>query len=337
MIDPDIIEPLCTLIAAVITGIFGIIIARIQRQEPPGEMPPSGVGLVGPDGKPLQLRPQPPKPLHSIRDSISRLPRTLVWSAVIVLVLLGASVGSIIGGRLRNLPFTLPAAPSEGEAAALTATVSTAESTPTPQPISTATPDVPPTTIARGRLLMEINFAVNGDGDCNQYDAAILGYDNRQYYIQPPASRGYIAVCHNGTWAPRGSLQVTAYPDEESTTFGYGVLFGWAGGGLSTTDACIFGIRRRWGSTEAVFSEQVANSYASDSQKLSSVSLDSSPHTLRVTLQPDGSVAGYLDEHFIAEYRFSKCREGPIGLVAWGGGNGETRIYFDDLKLFDLP
>jgi hypothetical protein len=44
---------------------------------------------------------------------------------------------------------------------------------------------------------------------------------------------------------------------------------------------------------------------------------------------------GYLDNVLIISYSFRQCGEGGIGLIAWGTGN--TKVYFDNLKLYGLP
>ena len=208
------------------------------------------------------------------------------------------------------------------------------------------TPTPTPTPIPRGELLMEINFGWRGEGNCNDYNPDRLGYDNQAYYIEPPPN-GYIAVCHENDYLePRGSLQVSAFPvggsyegypfdRAEYEIYGFGVLFGWKGGGLSTTDACIAGVRRWGGSTEAVFMERVNGHQSTYRQRVDWLALDDSPHTLRVVLGADRWARSYLDERFIAEHRFTQCSTGPIGLVAWGPG--DLRVYFDDLKFFTLP
>jgi hypothetical protein len=199
-------------------------------------------------------------------------------------------------------------------------------------------PEVIPTPIPRGDQLIEINFALPEEGRCNNYDADRLGYEDQQYYIKPPPN-GYIAVCHqNDTLAPQGSLQVSAYPSGDPATYGFGVLFGWNGSGLSTSDSCIIGVRRKTTEngpiTEAIFRERVNGETTSANQRLESNILDNRLHTLRVILLPDGSVQSYLDEQFIAQHRFAHCGQGPIGMVAWT--DDDNKVYFDDLKLFSL-
>jgi hypothetical protein len=183
---------------------------------------------------------------------------------------------------------------------------------------------------------MEIDFNQPGEGDCNDYEPQLLGYENNQYYIQPE-SNGYIAVCHaRDDLPPAGSLQVTAWSDTEpGDIFGYAVLFGWKGQGRNTTDACMLGIRHKGSATQAFYSSRVDGERVAFTQELRSLTLDNSPHTLRVVLYPDYRAFGYLDERLFVEYQFDECTEGPIGVMAWGPG--DQKIYFDDLKLFALP
>jgi hypothetical protein len=192
-----------------------------------------------------------------------------------------------------------------------------------------------PTPIYYGDLVMSFNFDQKGDGLCNDYDASKLGYEGNQYYIHPSKSNGFIAVCHEDDGLnPQGSIQVLAYPEGNSAYFGYGVLFGWKGGGVSTTDACMLGIRKSGGRTEAVFVDWVDGNYQSSTLKLGEVLLDEEPHSLRVVLQSNGSVQGYIDGVFFAEHQFIHCSKGPIGMVAWSSGQ---KIYFDDLKYYEVP
>jgi len=193
-----------------------------------------------------------------------------------------------------------------------------------------------PTPFPKGNLVMEIGFTDRKDGKCNDYDQTLLGYENGQYYLQP-APNGYIAICHQKNHLEsEGSLQVTAFPDRDlQGLYGFAVLFGWSGNGLTTTDACIFGIRRQGTTTRAFFENRVEGKRTAFTQELKTINLDNAPHTLRVVLHGDGNAVGYLDEGYIAEYKFSKCSIGPIGIMAWGPGG--TKIYFDDLKLFEMP
>ena len=200
-------------------------------------------------------------------------------------------------------------------------------------------PGLNPTPIPRGDRLIEINFASPQEGRCNTYDADRLGYEEQQYYIKPPPN-GFISVCHqDDTLAPQGSLQVSAYPAGDPATYGFGLLFGWQGSGLSTSDSCIIGIRRKSTDdgpiTEAIFRERVNGKTTSANQRLESTILDNRLHTLRVLLLPDGLVQSYLDEQFVAQHTFSHCGQGPIGMVAWA--DDDNKVYFDDLKLFSLP
>lgn len=268
----------------------------------------------------------------------TRIPpnRKISWRIILVFSLVLTIPSGFLGyywwgTRLAGMPFILD------DAGSLPNTTPVVSPTVPSTPSITATPRPTPTPIPRGELLMEINFGWKGEGNCNDYDPNLLGYESQAYYIRP-SPKGYIAVCHeNGEFKPESSLQVTAFPEgnpSEEVIYGFGVLFGWKGGGLSTTDACMFGVRRRGGGTEAVFVERVDGHHSSSVQGLESFTLDNSPHTLRVVLHSSGLAQGYLDERFVAEHRFTQCSPGPVGLVTWGPG--DLKVYFDDLKLFDL-
>ena len=245
---------------------------------------------------------------------------------LLIFVIIGGAIGFyLISPKLLTHSFALP---SPGDAAPLS---------PTPLP-DTFTPTITPTPIPRGDLMFEINFSSPGEGYCNDYDSNVLGYDNKEYYIIPKVN-GYIAVCHANDHLPNtGVLQVTAHPEinaNPNAYYGFGVLFGWHGGGLSTSDACIFGVRRELGETQALFIEIDEGKQHSRIIPIPNLTIDNNPHTLRLVLLPDGTAKGYLDEKFIADYTFSNCKSGPIGMVAWG--TGDFKVYFDDLKFFSLP
>lgn len=273
--------------------------------------------------------------MQQISRAMSRHSKFLGMLFLIILVVFFGYIGLTLGRGIQSQAFSLP---EPTPTSALSST---------PTPIPTATPGPSPTTIPKGRPVMEINFAANGEGNCDAYDPARLGYENKRYYINA-FYNGYLAICNNGTYLPQGSLQVTANPTTESPFFGYGVLFGWKGGGLKTSDACVFGIRRQTADAIAVtphfssepvfiaeFSEYVDGKYMFKSVPVDLPLFDNNPHTVRLTLKPDGTAVGYFDEHFVAEYKFTSCGQGPIGMVAWGDGN--TKVSFDDLKLFSLP
>jgi hypothetical protein len=183
---------------------------------------------------------------------------------------------------------------------------------------------------------MEIDFNQPGAGDCNTSGLIPLGYENQQYYIQPKPN-GYIAICHErDDLPPVGSLQVSAWSDQEiGEIYGFAVLYGWKGSGYKTTDACMVGIRREGSVTQAFYSSRVNTNREFFTPELSSLTLDNAPHTLRVVLYPDRRAFGYLDERLFVEHQFPDCTDGPIGILAWGPG--DQKIYFDDLKLFELP
>lgn len=262
-----------------------------------------------------------------------KIGRRIVLTSSLVLAIAGGIFGyHWWGTKLAGVPFVL------NDESSLPNTTLVASPTVPSTPNITVTPEFTPTPIPRGKLLMEINFGWRGEGACNDYDPNLLGYENQAYYVKPHTN-GYIAVCHESDdLAPEGSLQITAFPEGNPPSYvyyGFGVLFGWKGGGLSTTDACMFGIRRRAGETEAVFIERVDGHQSNYTQQLDSLTLDNNPHTLRMVLQANGVAQGYLDERFIAEHRFTQCSTGPVGLVTWGPG--DVKVYFDDLKLFSLP
>jgi len=238
------------------------------------------------------------------------------WFGVAIFIMIGGIIGYFVGVSLSRLPFR----PGRQEILLLPAKI--LSQTPTPIP--------------RGDGVMEINFSDSNDGKCNDYDRNLLGYENQQYYIKP-APNGFIAICHeNDILEPEGSLQVSAFSNGAlPDPYGFAVLFGRKGNSLNTTDACIFGIRRKGTTTEAYFSERMEGKISSYTQELKSTQLDNAPHTLRVVLHRDGNAVGYLDERYIAEHNFLNCAGGPLGMVAWGPG--ETKIYFDDLKFFGLP
>lgn len=197
----------------------------------------------------------------------------------------------------------------------------------------------PIATPPRGSLIMDINFDQSGDGNCNDYDRDRLGYKNEKYYIQPELHRAYIAICHEiEETDPYGDLQVSAYPVGNLTpddTYGYGLLFGWDGGGRSTSEACIAGILRYKGNTFAYFTEVVNGLWKGDYVPVKTIELDTAQHVLRVVLQKDGLAVVILDGQALAEHRFTICRPGPIGISAWNSlGN---KVYFDDLSLYALP
>lgn len=269
-----------------------------------------------------------------VRLSSSR--RKISWRKILIVSVALAIFSGFLGyygwgTRLAGVPFVLG-----GDS--LQNNTPVASPTELSTPNITVTPALTPTPIPRDELLMEINFGWRGEGNCNDYNPNLLGYENRAYYIKP-STNGYIAVCHkNDKLEPEGSLQVTAFPEgnpSEHVYYGFGVLFGWKGGGLSTTDACMFGVRRRAGSTKAVFIERVDGHQTTSTKQLDLLTLDNNPHTLRVVLRENGWAYGYLDERFIAKHRFTQCSTGPVGLVTWGAE--DLKVYFDDLKLFGLP
>lgn len=321
MIDPTYMPVLTAAVGAFITGLFAlvakIVAVIIERQDskPIGEVDP--ISLVNHHGEFI-------RGTHSLSQTsrFEAIPKSIRWLAIIVLVLVGSTAGYNIGKNIRNASFNVPPA---------------AQANATPSPIASPTLGPTPTPIPTGELTMEINFAWEGEGNCNNYDLDKLGYEGQRYYIRQ-GTNGYIAVCHkNDSLLPQGSLQVTAYPDSEDTprNYGFAVLFGWKGSGTSTTDACIFGVERLGTVTRAVYQEVIGGEWSSSWTMLDNISLDNNPHTLRVVMNEDYEAVGYLDGDLIGKHKFTHCSAGPIGLVALG--SEDAKIYFDDLKFFRLP
>jgi hypothetical protein len=251
-----------------------------------------------------------------IKDWIKNKRPRINWVVVAIFTFTGGVAGYYIGKNLSSLPFQF------GGQLPTLLPVKILAQTPTP--------------ISRGELLLEINFSDKNEGRCNNYDPNLLGYENYQYYIKP-ATNGFIAVCHENDYlGPEGSLQVSAFPESNlQDPYGFALLFGWRGNNITTTDACIFGLRREGTTTRAFFENRVAGKISAYTQELKGIHLDEAPHTLRVVLRSDGNATGYLDEHYLGDFQFSKCNIGPVGLAAWGPG--DRKIYFDDLKFFGLP
>lgn len=199
----------------------------------------------------------------------------------------------------------------------------------------TSTPPSPP--LAFGNPVFEINFSKRGDGICNDYDPNKLGYDiNRGlYYIVPPQN-GWASVCHeNDQLLAQGILQTTAFPDNDVNYFGYAIFFGWKGNSITTSDACGFGVRKDASKDEAIFIQITGGHWKHYTYDLN-FTLDSNPHAIRMILYPSGDATGFLDGDQVAEHKFlADCSSGPVGLIAYGPG--QLKIYFTNLKLFELP
>lgn len=188
-----------------------------------------------------------------------------------------------------------------------------------------------------GKQVFEINFSAKGEGNCNDYDPNLLGYDvdKKLYYIIPPRN-GYISVCHkDDTLQPQGVLEATAFPDKDTDIYGYTVFFGWQGDGLTTTDGCGFGVKKNNSTTEAFFVQRIGGNWEKTSTVLDDYSLDIEPHKIRMVLYPSGKAIGYLDGNYVAEHSFVDCITGPVGLMAYGPG--DVRVNFTSFKLFNLP
>ena len=194
------------------------------------------------------------------------------------------------------------------------------------------------TPIPHGPRLLDMSFTEVGDGDCDKYDSKILGYEFHKYYIQPLSSQGYISACKSGNWGPKVSLEVEAYPEGDLSFFGYAVIVGWQGNSSSTTDACMFGVRRTVGDqtiSEAFVKQRIDGKEKMLDKKVLPFPLDDNLHNIRVVFLTDSLAVGYIDDQFIGEFEFDHCSKGQIGLVAWG--TGETKIYFDNFRLSSLP
>ncbi len=314
LIAKIITTAITTFITIVITGILKPVIMPIATKIAEGIE------------QRLNRKPNLILPPHSSKPRKTLLKRKLS----LILILLSIIAGGLISHYL-VIPKILIHSFELSDSQTIEPTLS---STPPPATTPTSTP----TPIARGDLTLEINFSSPNDGLCNDYNSSVLGYSNKEYYIVPKFN-GYIAVCHADDNLPAtGSLQVTAHPEATvmpNAYYGFGALFGWHGGGLSTSDACIFGVRREFGETQAVFIEISEGRQHTHIASIPNLTIDNNPHTLRFVLLPDGTAQGYVDERFVADYVFSNCQPGPIGMVAWG--TGDFKVYFDDLKFFSLP
>jgi len=339
--SPEKFPTISTLISALIAAIFNIVVLIIDKSVPqadkkPNEPTPSSVTIWTPSREVEVKMPEVKTPEEKTPDADSfwkKLPKFARVIMVLMLIPVFAFVGFEVGKSIRVDAFTLPTlAPPETGSVTLTP-----ESVLTPQPGQTPMPNPVPTPIGRGPLQMEINFDWTGDGACNNYDTEILGYKDQQYYIAPPRFPGYIAVCHElGGIKPQGTLQVVAYPGEDSDYYGFGVLFGWKGSGRSTTDACIVGVRRQGASrAEVVFQEVRGGELKQNLQWLDYNLLSSEPSMLSATLTPAGLMQVSLNGTYIAYHQFHSCQIGPVGLVAWN--DPSRKVYFDDYKLFELP
>jgi len=301
-LQPEYIGAIATILSPIITGFFGIIIVFIEYQ------------LHKNLYKNENQQPAAVQPKYTPNNR--RVWARRLWF-IVTLTFIGGFGGCVFGSKLANKAGTMASSLSEPLP---------------PKLLSGPTPTIIPI----GKLLMEINFAFENEGNCNNYNKKKLGYEEKRYYIYP-GQTGFIAVCHeNDDLLPQGSLQVNAFPEQDSDNFGYGVLFGWKKGTVvETSDSCIFGIRRNGPITEAVFVDWVDGQYNSKQQELPWLTLDNQPHTLLVTITADGFAQGSVDGRYFAEHQFSKCSQGPIGMVAWG--IPDKKIYYDDLKLYHLP
>lgn len=72
--------------------------------------------------------------------------------------------------------------------------------------------------------------------------------------------------------------------------------------------------------------------YIRESDVMRIRTLDTSKHILRFSLDPDGVAIGYFDDNFVAAYKFSGCKLGFIGMIAYG--DNQTKMLFDDLRVY---
>lgn len=313
------IEPFAVVIAAIVAGLFSLIIEFIRSKRNVKDKTDEPPFIWLSNGE-----------KHTIEKEKSKNKPKLNFYFITVFIVLGGLSGYFLASNFvknaGNLPVREVSIPVTASPQELLL-ISTPSLSPTKYPIPTPI-------LYNGDAILEINFALNGEGKCNDYDRDRLGYYEKKYYIQP-SFNGYVAICHEGNnLLPPGGLQVVAYPETASSFFGYGLLFGWKGSGTSTKDACVMGIRKSGERTEAVYVDWVDKNYIASTQVLNEIVLDDQPHTLRVVFQSGNLAQGYIDGKFFAEHQFTQCNIGPVGMVAWGSGQ---KIYFDDLKLFEAP
>jgi hypothetical protein len=217
------------------------------------------------------------------------------------------------------------------------------QNTPTPTISPTPTNDNPAPTptltpIPIGPELLRLDFIRASDGNCDTHDSNILGYESGQYYIQSPASNGYIAQCASGDWGPRVSIEVEAYPRGDLAFWGYGLIIGWHGSDGRTTDGCFLSVRRTSGIepvSEVIAIQRIDRVQETIYRENLPVPLETRPQKLRLVMVTDSLGIGYLDDQFIGQFEFNGCTKGRIGMVAYG--TGDTRVYFTNLKLNSLP
>ena len=190
------------------------------------------------------------------------------------------------------------------------------------------------TVIPRFNKILEINFSSGDRGVCVTDDSKIGGYDTSQdNYFVFGKKYGYITYCNVSEKINQGSLEIKADPSGSPDYFGYGVLIGFVGG--EQRNLCSFEIIKDFSKTKIVFGEYINNKFKPTTTLLEGYTLDTNPHTLRMVVYPDGKTIGYIDDIKIAEHEFAGCSEGRVGFVAYG--QGDDKIVFDDLKLYEIP
>jgi len=326
------------LITALLAAIVQIFIANMRRTSHPprqnneiGEIAtPRGIIKVHPSPAPQKIFPWKRIWLVSL---------LIASSCVLVLLLPTTPMIQYVYPLKPTLSLIAPSSIAQGSAPTSLSQLTTSIPSPT-------TFRVLPTPVPKGSLLASYNFDKRPDGYCDDYDTARVGYADSKYYVVP-GSNGYIAVCaQQARWQPKGSLEVIASSnDPEPKTYGYGLLWGWEGTLGNTQNACAFSVRKNRYSAlsggfliqsdpiyEYEFLQIKDGAYIRESDVMRIRTLDTSKHILRFSLDPDGVAIGYFDDNFVAAYKFSGCKLGFIGMIAYG--DNQTKMLFDDLRVY---
>lgn len=190
------------------------------------------------------------------------------------------------------------------------------------------------TPIPRTGKILELNFSSGDRGTCITDDSKIGGYDTSQdNYFVFGQKYGYITYCNISEQINQGSIEVKAEPNGSPNYFGYGVLIGFIGG--KQRNYCSFEIIKDFSKTKIIFGEYINNKFKPSTTLSEDYTLDTNPHTLRMVLYPDGKAIGYIEDIKIAEHTFAGCSKGRIGFITYG--QGDDKIFFDDLKLYAIP
>ena len=212
-----------------------------------------------------------------------------------------------------------------------------------PTTTPTITPTPTPTMIAEGKVIREIKFSTEVEGELcrglfnekrSYWD---YEYSSERFFINPDTN-GYMVVCkQKGGIKPEGSLQIEVEISKNLDNYGYGLLFGWR---ESNRSFCRFVIKREGKIAYAFFTEGVEDNYINSPRidipfLLEAGDQDLALHTIRMVLKPNREVIGYFDGKFVASYKYDHCEVGDIGFIAYGNGN--KNIYFDNLVLRKIP